>query len=198
MELICANCGARLVVPDERIPIEGTVQVGCPRCKAKISIGGRPQNESPPEELFYEEGVRLALIMDRDPTASAEAKEAAECMGFKTILPPTLDASLARLNTHHIELLILAEGFDGRPLRQSPIMEYLNRLPMAVRRRMLVIVIGDGFKTGEAMEAFSLSADAVASRRDISRIEEILKHAFAEKERLYKSFKEIAAESGRY
>jgi DNA-directed RNA polymerase subunit RPC12/RpoP len=198
MELICAGCGARLVVPDERIPIEGTVQVGCPRCKAKISLGGRPQSESLPEELFYEEGVKIALIMDRDPVTSAAAKEAAERLGFKTILPSNLDAALTRLNAHQIELLILADGFDGRPLRQSPIMEHLNRLPMAGRRRMLVILTADGFRTGDAMEAFSLSADAVASKRDLSRIEEILKHAFAEKERLYKSFKEIAAESGRY
>ncbi|RJR24136.1 MAG: hypothetical protein C4582_04705 [Desulfobacteraceae bacterium] len=199
MEIICEKCGVKLTVPDGKIPKGGHIQGECPRCKARITLAPqKAEDHDPlPDDFFYEEGVRLALLLDSDRDSLFKTKDIAEKMGFKAISPAGAEEALFELRSHHFDLVVLSDGFESRPLTQSAIMEYLNRLPMSFRRRMLVAIVGQRFKTGDAMEAFSLSSDLVVGKGDLDRFADIIKHGMAEKDRIYRAFKEIMAELGR-
>jgi len=41
MELACGRCKAKLNIPDNKIPKDHTIQVTCPKCKAKMTLGGK-------------------------------------------------------------------------------------------------------------------------------------------------------------
>ncbi len=197
MEVQCENCGARLKVPEDRIPKGGLLQGGCPRCKAKITLPPKETSdyEPLPQELSYAGNVKLALVVDtrRDPGVMKSFEES----GYSVVYADSSGEALFRLDQHHFEIVLIADDFEGRPLTSNPVMEYLNRSPMQARRRMLVIIVGEAFKTGDRMEAFSLSADLVLCRSDMKRFKDILSYALSEKERFYGSFIEIMAESGR-
>jgi len=62
---------------------------------------------------------------------------------------------------------------------------------------MVVAYIADAFKTGDAMEAYCLSADLVVKRSDLEKLEGILTHCLAEKKRNYAAFFDAMAEGGR-
>jgi len=57
MEVTCEQCGARLNIPDDRLPPNRRIAINCPKCKNKITIdtGGQepyhePQTVIPPPE----------------------------------------------------------------------------------------------------------------------------------------------------
>ncbi len=199
MEIVCKNCGAKLVVPDDRIARGSSMEGECPRCKARITLdAGMPEEAEPtPEDFFYEEGIRLALILESVEKRLRIIEDGAQRLGFKSICPSASKEALFRLRSHQFELVILSDGFDGASLSRSSIVEYLNSLPMRSRRRMIVAYLGDGFKTGDAMDAYSLSADLVVRTNDLERLGDVLSHAMAEKKRNYGALFEAMAEVGR-
>jgi hypothetical protein len=199
MEIVCKKCGAKLVVPDDRISRGSQMQGECPRCKARITLdAGRPEEPEPtPEDFFYEEGIRLALILESDEERLRVIENETKKIGFKPICPSSFKEALFRLRSHQFELVIISDGFDGVSLSRSSVVEYLNSLPMRSRRRMVVAYTADAFKTGDAMDAYSLSADLVVKKNDLERLGDILSHCLAEKNRNYAAFFDAMAEGGR-
>ena len=45
MEVICESCTAKLNIPDEKIPKDQVVKIGCPKCKNKIILKSNKSNE---------------------------------------------------------------------------------------------------------------------------------------------------------
>ena len=41
MELACKHCKAKLNIPDDRIPKDHAIQLTCPKCKGKMTLGGK-------------------------------------------------------------------------------------------------------------------------------------------------------------
>jgi len=146
---------------------------------------------------FFEEGTRLALVMADSREHRESIRKSVESTGYKFIATPSTRDAIGKLRFHHFDLIILAEGFDGQPLNNSAILNYLNRLPMSVRRRIFLALISDGFKTMDNMMAFSISANVVINTKDTEKLHLVLKKAIAEKERFYKVFADVLAETGK-
>ena len=92
---------------------------------------------------------------------------------------------------------MLGDGFDNQPLDHSVIVNYLNRLPMSVRRRIFLVLISENFKTMDNMMAFAISANVVINSKDIEKLHLILKKAVSENERFYKVFMDTLVETGK-
>ena len=146
---------------------------------------------------FFEEGTKLALIMADSQEHSEVIRGAVEKIGYKFIATPNTRDAIGKLRFHHFDLIILAEGFDGQPLDHSAILNYLNRLPMPVRRRIFLALVSDGFKTMDNMMAFSMSANVVINTKDTEKLHLVLKKAIVENERFYKVFTDTLLETGK-
>ncbi|PIV99576.1 MAG: hypothetical protein COW41_07575 [Deltaproteobacteria bacterium CG17_big_fil_post_rev_8_21_14_2_50_51_6] len=197
MEIVCKKCGAKLVVPDDRITKGSQVQGECPRCKTRITLDTERPEEPTPEDFFYQEGIMLALILESAKESLQAIEKKVGQMGFMPICPLSAKEAIFRLCSHQFDLVVLSDGFEGASLSRSSVVEYLNSLPMRSRRRMVVAYIADAFKTGDAMEAYCLSADLVVKRSDLEKLEGILTHCLAEKKRNYAAFFDAMAEGGR-
>jgi hypothetical protein len=146
---------------------------------------------------FFEEGTRLALVMADSREHSDMIRGAVEKIGYKFIPTPNTRDAIGKLRFHHFDLIILAEGFDGQPLDHSAILNYLNRLPMTVRRRVFLGLISDGFKTMDNMMAFAMSANVVINIKDTEKLHLVLRKAIAENEMFYKVFTDALVEAGK-
>jgi hypothetical protein len=92
---------------------------------------------------------------------------------------------------------VLSEDFDGQKLTQSPIISYLNRLSISVRRQIFLALISENFKTMDNMLAFALSANTVINAHELDQLSLMLGAAFAEHEKFYKVFYETLSEVGK-
>lgn len=222
MEVICSNCQARLKIPDEKVPETGYVTANCPKCNSNISFeksrpGPEPLQVQKPPEMdsalpeqnseyrdedpfsldFYQEGAKLALLMLSEIEADSGIRETAEGLFYKTVLVKNAGESLNKMRFHLFDLLVLSEHFEDVPWAQSPILHYLNRLPIHTRRKSFLVLLGSEFSTMDRMTAFGLSADLVVNPRDMNEFSGILKAALWNRENFYGAFTEILNELGK-
>ena len=146
---------------------------------------------------FFEEGIKLALIMPNSSMNESHLRAGLELIGYKCIPTPNTRDAIGKLRFHNFDLIILADGFDNQPLDHSVIVNYLNRLSMSVRRKVFLALISDHFKTMDNMMAFAMSANVVINTKDIPKLHLILKKSVSENERFYKVFMDTMVETGK-
>jgi len=146
---------------------------------------------------FFEEGIKLALIMPNSSMDEDHLRAGLELIGYKCVPTPNTRDAIGKLRFHNFDLIILGDGFDSQPLDHSVIVNYLNRLPMSVRRKIFLALISDNFKTMDNMMAFAMSANVVINSKDIQKLHLILKKAISENERFYKVFLDTLVETGK-
>jgi len=213
MDVTCKSCGTTLKIPDEKLPPNQAVSVTCPKCKGKIRIepsdrrlvsakeefeeaGIEYEDDTSPLE-FFEEGARLALVLDGEEANVTEMTPALEELSYKPILPTSLGEAMGKLRLYHFDLILLSDGFDGQNLERSPITNYLNHLSMSVRRKTFLVLLSQKFKTMDNMTAFGESANLVVNPDDLSSLPLILKKAISDNEKFYKVFMDTIKEVGK-
>jgi hypothetical protein len=146
---------------------------------------------------FFEEGEKVALVILKGSDKKEKVGNALEGLGYRCIYSENTRDALGKLRFHLFNLVFLADGFENQDIAYSPIMNYLNRLPMSSRRKIFVTLMGDRFKTMDEMMAFALSANSVINTKDIDRLGSILKKGLSENEKFYKVFLDILSEVGK-
>jgi len=220
MEIICEYCKAKLNVPPERIPQGQMMIIDCPRCKNKLALEDQaPQGNGVDSASgrkiiqkasaagtdygygdvdfsldFYEGGLKLALVMDNEITGPEKLRSAVEKLGYRYVVAENTKEAIGKMRFHHFDLIILSDGFDGIGLEKSPVLQYLNQLPMSIRRNIFLALIGDSFNTRDLMIAFSMSANLVINRGDLDNVTAILSHGISENEKFYKVFSDTLVE----
>ena len=218
MDITCSSCGTTLSVPDEKLPQNQVVNITCPKCKGKIKVDTREldlkpaarknaeeaeeeffseyENDTGPLE-FFEEGVKLAIVLESDDLRLSEIIPALEELGYKVIQPLALQEAMSKIRLHPFDMIILSDGFDGKGLEGNPIINYLNHLSMSVRRKIFLVLLSDRFKTMDNMMAFAMSANLVVNPEDLPNMRLILKKGTSENEKFYKVFTDTLREVGR-
>ena len=146
---------------------------------------------------FFDEGGKIALVIVKGDDKRQKVGSALEVLGFRCIYADSTRDALGKLRFHLFKLVFIADNFDSQDILYSPIMNYLNRLPMSSRRKIFIALIGDRFKTMDEMMAFALSANAVISTKDIDKLGSILKKGISENEKFYKVLMDTLAEFGK-
>ncbi len=219
MEITCEHCETTLDIPDEKIPQDQVVRISCPKCKSKISIDTRKRHAGPEQTRTgrqsqesgysygdysedealgaHEEGAKLALVLDSDPESSEKIRSEVERMDYHCVSATNTRDAVGKMRFHLFELVILSDGFDGQDLGNSPILNYLNNISMADRRKIFVALMGERFKSMDNLMAFAMSVNAVINPKDTDKLSAMLKGAVSEHERFYKVFMETLVEVGR-
>jgi predicted Zn finger-like uncharacterized protein len=219
MEITCEHCEATLNIPDEKIPQGQVVRVSCPKCKSKISIDtgkhlaapekAKPARKSEEKDYSYgdysedealgayEEGAKLALVLDSDPESSGKTISVIEQLGYQCVSATNTRDAVGKMRFHLFDLVILSDGFDGQNLDKSPILNYLNNISLTDRRKIFVALMGERFKSMDNLMAFAMSANAVINPKDMDRFSAMLKGAISDHERFYRVFMETLVEVGR-
>lgn len=248
MDVTCTSCGARLKIPDSKLPPPQVrvVSITCPKCKSKLKIDRtkpdsglapkkkaevKPEKDLAPkkkekieeggEDLvskekgeraiifdyeydedispleFYEEGTKLALVLDGDAKHVKEISSVLEELSYKTVVPVSIKEAMGKILFHHFDLIMLSDGFDGLPLADCPVINYLNHLSMSVRRRIFLVLLSRKFKTMDLMKAFGMSANMVVNPNDLSNLSLILKKGISDNEKFYKVFLDTLIETGK-
>lgn len=146
---------------------------------------------------FFDEGAKIALVILKGDEKRVKIGNALEELGYRCIYAENTRDALGKLRFHSFNLVFLSDGFENQDVSYSPVMNFLNRLPMSSRRKIFVALLGDKFRTMDEMMAFSLSANSVINTKDIDKISSIMKKVISENEKFYKVLIDTLAEVGK-
>ena len=146
---------------------------------------------------FFEEDVKLALVLAASDEQSEKIKISLGDLGYKSIVPENTRDALGKMRFHNFDLIFLSQGFDGQELRNSPILNYLNNMAMPSRRLIFLALMSEEFKTMDNLMAYSVSANAVINTKDVEKLTSILKKGISEYKKFYKVFLDTLVKVGK-
>lgn len=188
MKLTCSACQRLLTIDETKLPMR-EVSFPCPACKAKLVVDRRfleqesdpePQQVAPPPPapaLFEEEHddddmSEIALIAGVD---DALVRQAARDLGFKPVLPPSIEAARDLFVQRSPRIVFLRpEKLTPPPLSDfSPL---LSVSPVD-RRKGFFVLVGDNVRTFDGNAAFLYGVNLTLATRDLGSIVDIYREA---------------------
>ncbi len=206
MEISCPGCQKRFLVPDEKLPANTKVVLTCPDCKGKITIDTRGKSEEsvPLSDTdqdvaieFFEEGTRAGLVCVPDESVKERVIRALEELDYKTSAADDLRTFYAKVRYNHYGVMVLSEKSAEGGMENNPVLKYLERLPISIRRNIFLLLISTQYRTLDTLMAFFLSVDAIINEKDLGEMREILQKSLSQHKHFYRVFKECLRAEGR-
>jgi CheY-like chemotaxis protein len=144
---------------------------------------------------FLDVGDRGAVICD-DSDSASWLREILESIEFKCHVAGTAEESIERIAQTSYDLIAVNEALGGATRKTNSVLLHLAMLPMTQRRNAYTILIGESFRTMDAMQAFGNSVHLVVNPADIGNIAPILKRGLADFDRLYSTYNSVLKEAG--
>ena len=144
---------------------------------------------------IVEVGDKTALICNDGPGAES-LKSTLEETGFKCHTAETPERAIERMKYTPYNLITIDQNFGGSTLETNSVLAYLAPLPMAQRRNSFIVLIGDAFRTLDAMQAYTQSVHLVVNPSDLSNMGAILKKSLADFNTFYSVYRSVLAETG--
>ena len=216
MDIICQSCQGKLKISDDKVPAGQSFSVKCPRCNSKIKVEPQEDNVDDTDAAFddlfdfeedesegydtaekpfdfMEEEGKLALICESDAVIREKLKPAMNILEYHITEVPNSREALKKMRYHNYDLIIVNEFFDTQDPDANPLLIYLERQFMEIRRNMFVTLLTSRFRTMDHMMAFSKSVNLILNIRNIDDFDKIIQRALADSGLFYKVYKESMA-----
>jgi hypothetical protein len=144
---------------------------------------------------FFEVGDKTSLTCT-DNNVGEVVRSTLRELGFKFHTAENSDLAIERTRYNSYDIIVLQENFAGSTMKSNVVLTYLSALSMSQRRTSMVVLIGSGFKTLDAMQAFGHSVQLVVNASDLPNFTAILKKSWAEFQAMYKVYKDVFASVG--
>ncbi len=222
MEILCQNCSAKLNIPEDKIPKGQKVRVNCPRCHEKVifdttpsapetailmedsreeqEVLSNPDYEDHDEDVILDssrEGKKLALVMSNSEYETNVLKSSIEELGYRFVHAETPRKAINLMRFNTFDLVIMPHTFNDIPLESNPVLEFLNHLPMSVRRHLIFALYGKSLKSNDRMMGFTMSANIVVNSRDLDKMADFLMRAITDNQLLYRIYLDTLEELGK-
>lgn len=146
---------------------------------------------------FIEEGVKTALLCEPDAALQKKIKTALYDMDYHITAPRLPKDALKQMRFHVFDMVVLNERFGTQNPDMNPVLNYLNRLNMSIRRNIFVALITDRYRTMDNMAAFNRSVNMIVNPKNIEEIEKILRRGISDDEAFYRVYKRALLKAGR-
>jgi len=203
--LICPQCNAKVVVDNRSNAPSSSDQVSASSDKSNPEkeptvidqVDADTYDASDKPFDFVEEGVETALLCEPDPAVQAKIKSALFNMEYHITTPRLAKDALKQMRFHVFDMVVLSERFGTQNPDMNPVLNYLNRINMSIRRNMFVTLITDRFRTMDNMAAFNKSVNLIVNLKNIDDIEKILRRGISDYDAFYRVFKRALIKTGR-
>jgi len=106
-------------------------------------------------------------------------------LGFSVEQLEPVDDKIVRLQQGDFAVIVSAR--NGVPDDRN-VYRVIQTMPLEIRRRLFLILLGDDVQTGEGIQAFALLADLVVQSKDAASCDRLLAQALQERKRVYQTF----------
>lgn len=216
MQASCPQCAHKILIDDAKIP-DRPFSVKCPKCQGLIKLPGRapvatvlePEPApapavTPPAPAVEEMRAQMMAQIRREmTTGAAPAGRALVALpdrglaGAITLVLTRQGMNVdtienweegARLLEQGVYDVVVTARIAGTPAKGESLYQRINRLSPDGRRHLFLILVGDEFKSGDGLQAFTVLADLVLHSRDAAAADALLRSTMAERTRLYQAY----------
>jgi len=106
-------------------------------------------------------------------------------LGFGVEQLDSADDKILRLQQGDFAVVVSAR--NGVPEDRN-VYRMVQTLPLEIRRRLFLVLVGDDVQTGEGTQAFALVADLVVNAKDAPSCDRILAQTLQERKRVYQTY----------
>lgn len=203
----------------------GTLKLKCPRCFEPVELSsdgmladwrlaassltkGRsgPEPPAPPDIEWLTKGIfkederirdiAKALVLIEPGEVRAKVMGALVESFYQPVSVDTVEEAMAQLRMVQYDTVVLHSRFAGIKLRKSEVHDYMMKMPMAQRRYMFYILVGQEFHTLYTLEALANSANLVVNDRDVDHFKNLYKRGKVDYEELFGPYIKILKETG--
>lgn len=222
MEISCNHCEYQFNIPDEKIPKGRKASMLCPQCKQRIHIitgkEGVQNIESPPPQPMatprqdqdipvynaadkpfgiLDKNAKTALLCIAYPHANELAVKIMNSMQYHIMNVDDVQTALKSMTYHYFDIIIIDEDFDINRRGYRHIMEYLNELDMASRRKIIVLLISKNMHTMDNMTAFHASVNQIINYKQVNSMESLLQRTILEHDQFYLVYNDTLRKLGK-
>jgi hypothetical protein len=145
---------------------------------------------------LFEPGDKTALVCVDVPDIQRLVVENLGELEYKIHTGLYTDDVLLKLQAHLYDVVVLSEHFNDSSIETNPILQAAVEMPMAQRRRQLMVLVGAGLHTDSEMEAWSHSVDLVVSLADVPNLKHVLRRAVQRTKMFYEPYSAVLTELG--
>jgi hypothetical protein len=135
-----------------------------------------------------EAGDRIALVCVSDKALSERMAQAINQLEYHVIVAAKPSSALDKLQNHQCDLVILDEAFGEGTSSENPVLVYIQRLAMPLRRRVFLCLLSRNLPTLNQMVAFRIGANLIINLQDVGKIPLILDRILKDHESFYGLF----------
>jgi predicted Zn finger-like uncharacterized protein len=106
-------------------------------------------------------------------------------LGFAVDQIDAADEKILRLQQG--EYAVVASAKNGVPDDRN-VYKIVQSMPLELRRRLFLVLVGDDVQSGEGTQAFALLADLVVQSKDAASCDRLLAQTLHERKRVYQTF----------
>ena len=143
------------------------------------------------ETMFITAADKPALIACSKPEWAEAAKTALSELGYKTHEAVSHADFAGRFSRVRYEVVIIEELFAATKTGENLSLHALQNMAVSQRRHAVIILLGDGFKTFDAMQAFQNSVHAVINGSEISMLKHLTEKALADNDLFLHNYREV-------
>jgi CheY-like chemotaxis protein len=146
---------------------------------------------------FVGEGGETALICEPDPAVREKISGNLNELGYQITAPVSAKDALKAMRFHVFDVVVANELFDTANPEANDVLQYLENLNMATRRRTFVALVSEKCRTMDNMAAFNRSVNLVINHKSIDDVGKIIKQGVADNKAFYHIFHETLLKMGK-
>lgn len=211
MEIVCRNCKSKFNLPDQKIPVDRTASLPCPKCKNKLTVGPRSLSaddlfadmassnydaSDKPFDFIEEEG-QTALVCESDSMTLKKIVNSLNLLEYHVTVSDSGRDALKKMRYHQYDLIVVNESFNCEGPDSNMVLMYLERLNMTVRRNMFIVMLSNRFRTMDQMMAFRYSVNIVVNAKNVDDIGKVIQRGLTDYEFFYRVFTDTLKEVGK-
>ena len=157
MKLVCPRCQATFSVPDENAPGRDLRELKCAVCQEPMVVereSVHQGDEVTPLQLITASATKM-LVCVADQALAERIARAVKGLEWQIVVAPAPGSALSQLENTQYDVVVLHERYGGSSLAGSPVLQYLQRLPMGLRRASLLCLLCEETPSLDAPGGFS-------------------------------------------
>lgn len=139
---------------------------------------------------FVEEEGKTAMVCTGDASARGTVAEALRLLEYHITEAVDARDALRKMRYHVYDVVVIDETFDAPDPDANGVLTYLERLNMAVRRNIFVVMLTRRFRTMDNMTAFYRSVNIIVNLDNMADVGKVLRRGITDHEYFYRVYKE--------
>ena len=144
-----------------------------------------PAPPSPPARVAPPSGAAKALVAVPAAEMALTMASVLGRLGFAIEQLDAPDDKILRLQQGDYAVVVSTR--NGVPDDRN-VYRMIQTMPLEIRRRLFLVLVGDDLQTGEGIQAFALLADLVVQSKDAPTCDRFLAQTLQERKRVYQTF----------